>query len=153
MEQPNAASLQAAITLKRIDRLPEMQKKIVQYNELLNSLYHAVGTTWNIGKARNQRSIRSSTEKALDRIEEVRDLRDQVLREYAEELCAVESWLRTVKDQEIEAIIRCRIVGISYKQISQKMYATDNESTPRIRLRRYFKNQNNQKSGDDPSYS
>ena len=131
------------MTAERIDRLPVMQKRIMQYNELLKSMYCPVGSSWNIGKAQNQRSVRSVTEITLDRIEEVRNLRDQLIREYAEEVCAVESWLLTVKDPEVEAIIRCRIVGTSYKVISQKM-GMDNEATPRKRVRRYFDNLNGQ---------
>lgn len=134
----------APMKAERIDRLPVMQKKIMQYNELLDSLYSPVGSSWNIGDISNQRSIRSKTERALDKIEEVRDLRDQLIREYASEIVAVESWLLTVKAPEVEAIIRCRICGTSYKVISQKMYGTDNEATPRKRVRRYFDNLNGQ---------
>ena len=137
------------MTAERIDRLPVMQKKIMQYNELLDSLYSPVGSSWNIGDISNQRSIRSKTERALDKIEEVRDLRDQLIREYAEELCAVESWLLTVKDPEVEVIARLRLCGMTYRAISQKMYGNDCEASPRTRVSRYFKRLNEQETGND----
>lgn len=54
-------------------------------------------------------------------------------------IALVDSWLLTLEDHQLAAIIRCRyIVGMSWAEVSWKICGSGSEATSRSIVRRYF---------------
>lgn len=84
-------------------------------------------------------SASSPVEKHFKKAEELRDRISQKRIAALVQLTLIEDWLETVEDTQIQNIIKARyILGYSWKKVSEICYGLASESTPRMKIERFF---------------
>lgn len=92
----------------------------------------------NIGEAHGN-SVSNPTEQAFFRIEELDKKIERKTAEVADKLERILSWLDTVSDSEVRAIIHWHyLIGISWRKTCKKMYGYEANSTCAMKVKRYF---------------
>jgi hypothetical protein len=128
------------MTLERLRAFRGIQKEVEEIQREIDLLYFPItspnGRTGE-GYSSTPGDPTASAVKQIMRQESKLERHRQHL---AEELEAIETWLETLPDRELCAIIRAHyLLGDSWARCTQRILTYENSDTAKMRVYRYFK--------------
>ena len=125
------------MTLERLRQFRGIQKEVVELQREIDMLYFPISSPNAQGIA--SQTPGNPTERAVSRILALQDKAEALTAQLADELEAIESWLLTVEDHELRAIIRAHyLLGDSWARCTQRILSYEYSDTAKMRVYRYF---------------
>lgn len=125
------------MTLERLRQFRGIQKEVVEIQREIDTLYFPISSPPFEGIG--SQSPGNPTERAVSRILALQDNAEALTAQLADELEAIESWLLTVDDHELRAIIRAHyLLGDSWARCTQRILNYEYSESAKYRVYRYF---------------
>ena len=119
-----------AETLRKIKAL---KSKIHETDELIRASYSPVRSPVFSHFQKTGKNYSSPVERALERIEHLNEIREELVKEYWSVVDEVEAWLETLEDGKAVSIIRIHFVcGKSWEETAQIVNGNRRGETVRI---------------------
>ena len=127
------------MTIRELEHYRGICSNIAAIREELNSAYYPVASPTGKTDSAIKSMPGQPTQRAAFYAIDLKELLALRLQEQAEAAKAIETWLLTVSDPEIESIVRWHyIIGLNWKQTTMKVYGYGDPYRTRKKIFRYF---------------
>lgn len=125
--------------IKRLQAFRGLQKNIDEIMKELDALYYPITSPRLINVSGTLPG--DPTARAVEKILRLRELLQERTQIIAKELDAIETWIETLDDPELAAIIRAHyLLGDSWERCTQRILNRSFSEAAKYRVYRYFEN-------------